>query len=126
MLSLRERLWPILAVYFGAPVCAEYLYAYLTATGNPLELLTHLLIFAPLYGGAALLIREIAVRTGRGWRGVLLLAAAFGVAMPGLIDLALLGEHRADIPYWEELRRPTLIEPLGFALHPTRSEEHTV
>ncbi|HLR94010.1 MAG TPA: hypothetical protein VK053_05770 [Jiangellaceae bacterium] len=119
MLSLRRRLWPILAVYFGAPVCAEYLYTYLTATGNPLELLALLLIFAPLYGGAALLIREIAVRTGRGWRGVLLLAAAFGVAMPGLIDLALLGEHRADIPYWEELRQPTLIQPLGLALHPT-------
>src|SRR5690625_2846378 len=119
MLSLRRRLWPILAVYFGAPVCAEYLYTYLTATGNPLELLAHLLIFAPLYGGAGLLIREITVRTGRGWRGVLLLAAAFGVAMPGLIDLALLGEHRPDIPSWVALRRPTLIAPLRFPLHPT-------
>lgn len=119
MLPLGRRLWPILAVYFGAPVCAEYLQAYLSLTGNAFELLVGLLFLGPLYGGAALLIREVAVRTGRGWRGVLLLAAAFGVTMPGLIDLALQGEHRPDAPYWEELRRPTLIEPLGLAVHPT-------
>lgn len=119
MLSLRHRLLPILAVYFGAPVCAEYLQAYLSATGHVLELLGGLLFLGPLYGGAALLIRETAVHTERGWRGVLLLAAAFGVAMPGLIDLSLLGEHRASIPYWEELRKPTLIEPLGLSVYPT-------
>ncbi|WP_052809880.1 hypothetical protein [Streptomonospora alba] len=119
MLALRRRLGPVLAVYFGAPVCAEYLQAYLSLTGNALQLLGGLLFLGPLYGGAALLIREAAVRSGLGWRGVLLLAAAFGVAMPGLIDLSLLGEHRADVPYWEELRRPTLIEPLGVAAGPT-------
>lgn len=118
MLPFRRRLWPVLAVYVGAPVCAEYLQAYLSATGKAFELLAGLLFLGPLYGGATLLIREVAVRTGRGWRGVLLLAAAFGVAMPGLIDLSLFGAHNAELPYWEQLRGPTLIETLGFALQP--------
>lgn len=49
---------------------------------------------------------------------MLLLATAFGVAMPGLIDLALLGEHRADAPYWEALLRlPTLIAAPLALLH---------
>lgn len=118
-LPVRRRVWPVLAVFFGAPVCAEYLQAYLTATGNLGALLGGLALLAPLYGGAALLIREISVRTGRGWRGTLALSAAFGVAMPGLIDLSMFGAHSSELSYWEELRRPTLIQPLGLALGPT-------
>ena len=118
-LRVRRRVWPVLAVFFGAPVCAEYLQAYLTATGNLGALLGGLALLAPLYGGAALLIREIAVRTGRGWRGIVALSVAFGVAMPGLIDLSMFGAHSSELGYWEELRRPTLIQPLGLALGPT-------
>ncbi|QUH03541.1 hypothetical protein HUO13_24410 [Saccharopolyspora erythraea] len=100
---------------------AEYLQAYLTSTGDAPELLAGLLVLGPLYGGAALLIRELGLRTGRGWPGVLLLAAAFGLAMPGLVDLALFGEQRADVAYWAELREPTLLEPLGISAYTTIS-----
>lgn len=118
-LTLRERIWPLLAVFFGAPVCAEYLQAYLPGTGDGLGMLAGLLIFGPLYGGAALLIREIAVRTGRGWRGIVLLATAFGVAMPGLVDLSLFAEDNPGVAYWDQLRLPTLLDPLGIAVYPT-------
>ncbi|TDC61209.1 hypothetical protein E1258_12335 [Micromonospora sp. KC207] len=120
-LPLRHRMLPVLAIAFGAPVCAEFLQAYLPSTGDAPEVLLSLLILAPLYGGTALLIREVAVRRGLGWTGVLLLAAAFGVAMPGLVDLSLFVEHRDDIAYWDELRQGTFVAELGIAVFPTMS-----
>lgn len=121
MLPLRHRVVPLLGVLLGAPVTAEYLYAYLPFTGDAWRSLVTIVFFAPLYGGAALLIREIAVRTRRGWVGVLLLATTFGIAMPGLVDLALFGQDRADVAFWSELREPTLIPALGFSGFPLLS-----
>lgn len=112
---LRSRLVPLLVVFFGAPVSAEYLQAYLAGTGDAAVMAGGLLVLGPLYGGAALLIREVAVRTGRGWRGVLVLGAAWGVLLPGVIDLAMFGAHRDDVDYWDALREPTLIHALGIS-----------
>lgn len=112
----RRKLFAIAGILFGAPLCAEYLQAYMAV--DFVSLLGGLLFFAPLYGGAALLIREVAVRTGRGWIGRLFLAGAFGLLMPGVIDLAMYGEQRSDIPYWSDLRLPTLLPALGFSAHP--------
>ncbi|MCM6778306.1 hypothetical protein NDR86_32945 [Nocardia sp. CDC141] len=109
----------MLAVFFGAPVCAEYLYAYLSFTGDALRMLGGVLFLGPLYGGAALLIREIVVRTHRGWGATLLLAAGFGIAMPGVVDLSLFAEHSSEVAYWDELRLPTLVEPLGISMYNT-------
>ena len=81
----------MLALLLGAPVFAELIQSYLDITGELVLATLFLIAFmAPLYGGAALLIREVAVRTGRGWPGRLLLAAAFGVLMPTLVDGSLL------------------------------------
>lgn len=121
MLPLRSRVLPLLCVFLGAPVAAEYLQAYLPFTGDLWASLGGIVFFAPLYGGAALLIREIAVRSGMGWSGVLLLAWAFGVAMPGVVDLALFGVERTDVSYWSEMREPTLIAPLGISVSTTLS-----
>lgn len=112
----RQKFLTITGLLLGAPLCAEYLQAYMAV--DFVSLLGGILFFAPLYGGAALLIREVAVRTGRGWVGILLLAGAFGLLMPGVIDLAMFGEQRGDIPYWNDLRSPTLIPALGFSAHP--------
>lgn len=83
-----------------APIAAELLAAYLGDIGGVGGLLFLVVFFAPLYGGAALLIREVAVRTGRGWRGILLLAAAFGVLMPTFVDGSLFTSARDDVDDW--------------------------
>ena len=96
-----------------APVCAEYSSGYLPNTGNPVALIGTLVVFSPLYGGAALLVRETAVRTGHGWTGVLLLAAVFGVVEATLIDLSLFTVERHDISSWQQIIGPTMVDPLG-------------
>jgi hypothetical protein len=111
-----HRRWAILGVLLGAPVTAELLQAYLDVTGDPGGLVVTVLFLAPLYGGAALLVREIAVRTGRGWPGILLLAGAFGLAMPGLVDLSLFTEHNPDVTDWDAMWAPT--EAFGMSWHP--------
>lgn len=98
-----------------APIGAEYLVGYDTSTGNWSELLGNLVIFAPLYGAPALLIRELAVRVGVGWSGRLCWAAAFGIVQAGLVDHSLFNPGYRDISYWSELVGPTWIPALGFS-----------
>lgn len=57
--------------------------------------LPELVLFVVYYGGAAVLIREVARRTGRGWPTMLLLAFAFGLIEEGLLDLSLFNPHFA-------------------------------
>jgi hypothetical protein len=65
---------PALALFFTAPLVAEFL------LGNlPIKLLPALVVLAPLYGGGALLIREWVRRTGRGWASILLLGIAYSI-----------------------------------------------
>src|SRR5699024_5570119 len=45
----------------------------------------------------------------------------FGLAMPGLVDLAMFGEDRSDVAYWADMREPTLIEPIGVSVSTTLS-----
>lgn len=114
----RTRLVGVLALLLGAPVFAELVQSYLPSTGAPAETLFVVVFLAPLYGGAALLIREIALRTGRGWRGRLLLAAAFGVLMPTWVDLSLwTPQTREEIELWgDELGLTTIAGISAFAV----------
>lgn len=93
----------IVSILLLAPITAELLQAYLGDLGGPVSLAFFVLFLAPMYGGAALMIREVSVRTGRGWPGRLLLAAAFGVAMPTVIDLSFFTPVRDDIDGWEAI-----------------------
>src|SRR6185295_20013559 len=78
MVSVRERaprgarIVGVIALLLAAPVFAELLQSYLPNTDAALDVLLAVVFLAPLYGGAALLIREVALRTGRGWRDRLL------------------------------------------------------
>ena len=105
----RTRTLGVIALLLGAPVCAELLQAYLDITGDTFEVLFAVVFFAPLYGGAAVLIREVAVRTGRGWPGRLLLAAAFGLAMTSLIDSSLFTPRSPGIDYWDDIMGSTAV-----------------
>lgn len=106
----------VIAVLLLAPVCAEYSSGYLENTGKPFELLFGMLFFAPLYGGAALLIRETSVRLGGGWPTRLLLAAGYGLAQAGLIDVSLFTRQRGDVAQWEEIVGPTWVDGLGLSV----------
>jgi hypothetical protein len=113
---MRARLAAILGVLILAPIGAEYLVGYDSSTGNWRELLGNLLLFAPLYGAPALLIRELSVRTQTGWRGRICWAGAFGIVEAALIDHSLFNPSYRDISYWQDMVGPTWIPVLGFGL----------
>ena len=93
---------PIAALLVLSAIGAELLTAYDDSTGRPIELLVAIAFFGPLYGGPALIIRELARRTGPGWPTMLLLAAAFGLLQPGVIDQSLFSDSYRDVQGWEE------------------------
>ena len=74
MTSWVRRVLPAVGLFFLAPLVAEFLLG-----DFPITMLGLLVVLAPLYGGGALLIRETARRSGRGWPSILLLAFAYGV-----------------------------------------------
>jgi ABC-2 type transport system ATP-binding protein len=82
--DFRDDLWAWLALFILAPLVAEYLLG-----DFPLTYLPLLLVLAPLYGGAALVIREVTRRAHRGWPSILLMALAFGVLLEGVVTQSL-------------------------------------
>jgi hypothetical protein len=75
---------PALGLAVLAPLVGEYL------LGNiPMRDIAGLAVLVPLYGGGAVVVREVARRTGRGWPTILLLAAAYGVIEPAAFDGSL-------------------------------------
>jgi len=70
----KKSVLPAVGLFFLAPLVAEFL------LGNlPIKMLPALIVLAPMYGGGALLIRELVRRTGRGWPSIILLALAYGI-----------------------------------------------
>lgn len=111
----RGRLLALLLLVV-APVCAEYLTAYdPEVTGKAAALVGGLVVLAPLYGAPAIVIREVAARTGMHWTGILALAGAFGVVQAGVVDQSLFALHYLGYASWEHDLAPTLIAPLGVA-----------
>ena len=114
----RDRRWvQVVVLLVLAPVCAEYLAAYDDSTGDPVRLVGGLVVFTPLYGCPALLIREVVRRTGRGWPSILLLGTAFGLLQAGVVDQSLFSTDYRQIAGWEESQRATLIAPLGISAY---------
>jgi hypothetical protein len=75
---------PAPALLLLSPWVAEYLLGLQTPRDLPL-----IVFLVPMYGGGALLVREVTRRAGRGWPTMLLLAAAYGVLEAGVIDQSL-------------------------------------
>ncbi len=84
MAAPKRNIFAVVMLFFVAPLVAEYLLGDL-----PLNLLAALIVLAPGYGGAAVLIREIARRTGRGWPTMLMLGAAYALIGEGLVTQSL-------------------------------------
>ncbi|HET7095220.1 MAG TPA: hypothetical protein VFI22_17155, partial [Thermomicrobiales bacterium] len=78
------RVAPAIGLFFLAPLVAEFL------LGNiAIDALAGLIVLAPFYGGAAVLIREAVRRAGRGWPSILLLGLAFGIFEEGIATQSL-------------------------------------
>ncbi len=114
---MRTAWLPATGLFLLAPVCAEYLWGYDDSTGHWGVLIGNLIVFSPLYGAPALLIREAARRLGLGWPGILLMAAAFGVIQAGIVDQSMWSTGYRDIPYWQDMSVPTYIEPIGLSIY---------
>lgn len=110
---MSSRFVPVVLVLLLAPVTAEYLIGYDDIIGSPGTLLFGIIFFAPLYGAPAVLIRELARRRDAGWPAILLMATAFGLVQAGLVDQSLFDPSYRDISYWDSLRDPTFLGPLG-------------
>lgn len=106
MVAPKRNIFAVITLFFVAPLVAEYLLGDL-----PLKLLAALILLAPAYGGGAVLIRETARRTGRGWPTMLILGAAYTLIGEGLVTQSLfnpdyMGKH------WH-LLYPAYIPALG-------------
>jgi hypothetical protein len=84
MVAPKRKISAVITLFFVTPLVAEYLLGDL-----PLTFLAALIVLAPAYGGAAVLIRETARRTGRGWPTMLVLGAAYTLIGEGLVTQSL-------------------------------------
>ncbi len=71
-----------------APIVAEFLLGDFPATWLPL-----LIILAPMYGGGAILIRELTRRSGRGWPTIFLLGVAYAIVEEAFTTQSLFNPH---------------------------------
>ncbi|MGW3621335.1 hypothetical protein [Micromonospora arida] len=114
-LPLRRRLLPVIALLLLAPWAAECSWG-----GFAIDDFLPVLIFlGPMYGGAAILIRETARHLGAGWPTIVMLAAAFGVLQAGLVDQSLFNPDFLDDTQYADTRaaaEATLVPGLEFSL----------
>lgn len=79
-----KRFWPAIGLFFLSPLVAEYL------LGNlPITALYALVGLACLYGGGAVLIRELVRRRGWGYPSLVLLALAYAILEEGVTTQSL-------------------------------------
>ncbi len=95
-----------------APFVGEFLLGNIPVTG-----IVFAVILAPLYGGGALLVREIGRRTG-GWPSMLLLGAAYALIEEGLADQLLFNHDYAGHDY---LTGPSYIPAIGTSVEATQT-----
>lgn len=85
---LLKRAAPAFLLIFLSPLVAEYL-----CGSMGMAQMSALPVLILLYGGGALLIREMARRSGRGYGTILLLALAYGILEEGIWDQSLFNPH---------------------------------
>src|SRR5689334_9564772 len=106
-----QRVAPALGLFLLAPFVGEFLLGNLTLGELGLGIL-----LAPLYGCGALLVREVARRTGRGWPTMVLLAAAYALIEEGPVDQLLWNDSYAN---HDLLHDDTYLPALGMSVNLT-------
>ena len=102
-----RRVAPAFALFFLSPLVAEYLLGDFT-----FAVLGYLILLGPMYGGGAVLIREVVRRTGRGWPSLVLLALAYGVFEEGIATQSLFNPDYANA----HLLETGFVPALGIAI----------
>lgn len=98
-----RRVAPAFALFFLSPFVAEFL------LGNiSISAIAALIFLAPMYGGGALAVREIARRCGRGWATIVLLALAYGLIEEGIIIQTLFNPNYLGLHLLAEAYIPSL------------------
>jgi hypothetical protein len=89
--NVLRRLAPVVALFFLAPLIGEALLGStpIDVLGTPARFPILMIVEGLLYGGGALLVREVARRTGRGWPTILTLGVAYGLVEEGLVTQSL-------------------------------------
>ncbi|MEV4115662.1 hypothetical protein [Nonomuraea sp. NPDC049695] len=87
--------WAALLLAVLTPVVAEF-----TLGNPPLRQAYLLLLWVPIYGAGAVLVRELVRRAGRGWVAILLLGAAYGIVEEGLALQALTSPTLYGVAGW--------------------------
>lgn len=90
----RGRGRPVLFLLLVAPLIAEVLFGTTTVTG-----IAGYVAQIGLYGGGAVLIREVTRRWGGGWPTIVLLGAAYGAVEEGLLEPAWFTPQLQSHPY---------------------------
>lgn len=92
---MKIKIPPALVLFFLAPATGELL----SGSTPPLYFFTPftLLLLGALYGGGAILVREMALRMGKRWPSILLLGAAYGIVEEGLMVKSFFDPHWVDI-----------------------------
>ena len=92
---MMKKVWPPLVLFLLAPIIGELL----SGSAPPSEFFTPagFLVLAILYGGGAILIRELVIRWGRGWYSILLLGAAYAIVEEGLMVKSFFD------PLWQDI-----------------------
>lgn len=88
----RKAAWTLILL---TPLIAELAFG-----STPFHLAYLLLLWLPIYGAGVLLIREAAVRTGRGWPSIIVLGLAYELAEDGLGLQALTSPHLYHAADW--------------------------
>ena len=92
---MNRQLAPTFALAALSPFVAEFLLGdqYLSASHGVGAQVGMFVVLGLWYGAAAVLIREVARRTGHGWPTILLLGLAFGLIEEGLLTQSLFNPH---------------------------------
>jgi hypothetical protein len=92
---MRRQLAPVFTLALLSPFLAEFLLGdqWLMGSATPAAQLAMFVVLGTWYGAGAVLIREIARRTGRGWPTILLLGASFGLVEEGVLTQSLFNPH---------------------------------
>ncbi len=83
-----QRLLPVIVLYLLSPLIAEFL-----SGSMSMAQLGALIVMVPFYGSGAVLVREGARLSRRGWLALPFLGLAYGLIEEGIVDQSLFNPH---------------------------------